>query len=107
MKCAVALTSPFLLMLAMISTAAANIEPGESRIAVGKVGAVDLQASALVVGAPVEGGMLTVGVTMKEGASVTRDGRATGFEDLRPGDWVKLKYTREGDRLIGLEVHSK
>jgi hypothetical protein len=107
MKRTAALTTAVLLSLALISTAAATIEPGEIRTAVGKVSAVDIKAGALVVEAPVEGGTLTVGVTMKGGAPVMRDGRAGSLGDLNPGDWVTLKYTREGDRLIGLEVRGR
>jgi hypothetical protein len=107
MKRTAALTTAVLLSLALISTAAATIEPGEVRTAVGRVSAVDVQAQALVVEAPVEDGSLTVGVTMKKGAPVTKDGRAAVLEDLKPGDWVTLKYTREGDRLVGLEVRTR
>ncbi len=73
----------------------------------GTVSAVDLTAAAVVVEAPIEAGMLTVGVTMKKGAAITRKGSAIGLNDIKVGDKVTLTYTREGDRLVGLDIKAR
>ncbi|UCF88868.1 MAG: hypothetical protein JSV70_01035 [bacterium] len=96
-----------LLLLAAAMVTAGTITPGETRQAVGTVSAVDLAAAAVVVEAPIEAGTLTVGVTMKKGAPVTRKGSAISLSDIKVGDKVTLTYTREGDRLVGLDIKAR
>ena len=62
---------------------ASTIQSGEVRTVTGKVSAVDVGARALVMKAPTAKGMLTVGVTMKEGAPVTKDARKVALDDLK------------------------
>ncbi|UCG39473.1 MAG: hypothetical protein JSV00_04420 [bacterium] len=94
------------LLLAAVA-AAGTIAPGETRQAVGTISAVEPAAGAVVVEAPVEAGMLTVGVTMDKGASISRKGAAIGLGDLKVGEKVTLTYTRQGDRLVGLEIRAR
>jgi hypothetical protein len=94
----------FMTVLMAVVVQAGTILPGETRTAIGRVGAVDIREAALVVDAPIEAGMLTVGVTMKPGAVISRNGKAIKLGDLKPGEKVTLIYTRKDDQLIGLEV---
>lgn len=99
----------FVLALAgMVSVAGAStIQTGEVRTVTGKVSAVDAGAGVLVMEAPTAKGMLTVGVTMKEGAPITKDKRKVTLDDLKVDETVTLKYTRENGRLIGLAVRAR
>lgn len=101
------LISMALLLLAAAVATAGTITPGETRQAVGTVSAVDLASSSVVVEAPIEAGLLTVGVTMKKDATVTRKGAAIRLADIKVGDKVTLTYTREGDRLIGVDIRAR
>ncbi len=86
---------------------ASTIRPGEVRMATGKVVAIDWDASSLVMESPTGKGMLTVGVTMKKGALIRKNKRAVGLADLKEDEPVTLKYTRDNDRLIGLEIAAR
>lgn len=96
-----------LVLLVAVSTAAKTIQPGEVRTAMGTVSAVDVQSSALVVEAPTAKGTLTVGVTMNKDATVTRKGKHVNLGDLQVGEKVTIRYTRDGDMLVGLEVRAR
>ena len=97
----------FLVLLMAVSVAGKTIQPGEVRTAVGTVSAVDVQHSALVVETPTAKGDLTIGVTMKKDAPVTRKGKNVGLGDIKVGENVTIKYGREADMLVGLEVHAR
>ncbi len=96
-----------IVLLVVATAAAGTITPGETRRAVGTISAVEPASGSLVVEAPIEAGMLTVGVTMDKGASISRKGAVIGLADLKVGEKVTLTYTRQGDRLIGLEVKAR
>jgi hypothetical protein len=85
---------------------ASTIKPGEVRIATGKVSAIDSASNALVMESPTSKGMMTVGVTMKKGASIMEKSRAISLGDLKVGKTVALRYTRENGRLIGMSVRA-
>jgi len=97
----------FLVLLLAVSVAGETIRPGEIRTAVGTVSAVDIQSSALVVETPTAKGDLTVGVTMKKDAPIMRKGKNVGLRDLKVGETVTVKYGRDGDMLVGLEVRAR
>jgi hypothetical protein len=97
----------FLVLLLAVSVAGETIRPGEVRTAVGTVSAVDIQSSALVVETPTAKGDLTVGVTMKKDAPIMRKGKNVGLRDLKVGETVTVKYGRDGDMLVGLEVRAR
>lgn len=99
----------FMLALAgMVSVAGAStIQSGEVRTVTGKVSAVDVGARALVMKAPTAKGKLTVGVTLKEDAPITKDKRKVALDDLKMDETVTLRYTRENGRLIGLAVRAR
>lgn len=97
----------FLVLLLAVSVAGETIQPGEVRTAVGTVSAVDIQSSALVVETPTAKGDLTVGVTMKKDGPVLRKGKNVGLRDLKVGETVTVKYGRDGDMLVGLEVRAR
>ena len=97
----------FLVLLMAASVAGKTIQPGEVRTAVGTVSAVDIQHSALVVETHTAKGELTIGVTMKEGAPVLRKGKNVSLGDLKVGEKVTVKYGRDDDMLVGLEVHAR
>jgi hypothetical protein len=97
----------FLVLLLAVSVAGETIRPGEVRTAVGTVSAVDIQSSALVVETPTAKGDLTVGVTMKKDAPILRKGKNVGLRDLKVGETVTVKYGRDGDMLVGLEVRAR
>ena len=97
----------FLVLLLAVSLAGKTIQPGEVRTAVGTLSAVDIQSSALVVETPTAKGDLTVGVTMKKDAPVLRKGKNVGLRDLKVGETVTVRYGRDGDMLVGLEVRAR
>ena len=97
----------FLVLLMAVSIAGKTIQPGEVRTAVGTVSAVDVPHSALVVETPTARGDLTIGVTMKKDAPVTRKGKNVNLGDLKVGETVTVQYGREADMLVGLEVHAR
>ncbi len=96
-----------LVLVVAVSAAGKTIQPGEVRTATGTVSAVDVNSSAVVVEAPTAKGMLTVGVTMGKDGTVTRKGKKVGLPDLKVGEKVTIKYTRDGDMLVGLEVRAR
>jgi hypothetical protein len=83
---------------------ASTIKPGEVRIATGKVSAIDPGSNALVMESPTSKGMMAIGVTMKEGAPIMEKSRAIRLGDLKAGETVTLRYTRENGRLIGMSL---
>lgn len=97
----------FLVLLMAVSVAGKTIQPGEVRTAVGTVSAVDLEHSALVVKAPTAKGDITIGVTMKKDAPVMRKGTNVSLRDLKVGEKVTIKYGRDDDVLVGLEVRAR
>lgn len=97
----------FLVLFMAVSVTGKTIQPGEVRTAVGTVSAVDAQQSALVVETPTAKGDLTIGVTLKKDVPVTRKGKNVSLGDLKVGEEVTVKYGREGDTLVGLEVRAR
>ena len=94
-------------LMCAIPAVAGTITEGETRSVVGDISAIDRAAPSLVVEAPIESGMLTVGVTVSSATVVTRAGAKIGLSDLRTGERVTLTYTRKGNQLIGLEVKAR
>jgi hypothetical protein len=84
-----------------------GIKPGEVRIATGKVSAIDPASRALVMESPTSKGMMSGGVTRKEGASIMKKSRAISLGDLKAGETVTLRYLRENGRLIGMNVKAR
>ena len=97
----------FLVLLIAVSVAGKTIEPGEIRTAVGTVSAIDVEQSALVVEAPTAKGDLTIGMTMKKDAPVMRRGKKVSLRDLKVGEKVTVRYGREDNMLVGLEVRAR
>ncbi len=82
----------------------ATIAPGEVRVVVGKISAVDVAYRAVVVEVPTPKGDLTVGVTLADTVTPRVDGQPIALSDISVGQTARLKYTREDDRLIGLDL---
>jgi len=80
---------------------ARTIAPGEIRVVKGKVTAVDVEHNALVVDTKIAKGILTVGVTID---ARTTFSKGKSLEDIKVGDTVILKYTREDGRLIAKSI---
>ena len=95
-----------LVLVIPVSAIGATIKEGMVRTETGKVSAIDAKAPAIVVDAPLGKKVLTIGVTMKKDAHITRKGKAVGLGDLKVGEKVSIKYTREDDRLVGLAVNA-
>ena len=84
----------------------ATIAPGEVRTAQGSLAGVDVANRSVVIEVPGSKAFV-VGVTLKEGVTPTSDGKPVSLSDLPVGKNALLKYTREGDRLVGMELKIK
>jgi len=78
-----------------------TIAPGQTRTVQGPVSAVDVEGRGLVLAVPTPKGKWTVGVTVTDS---TKFPNGTSLRDLKVGETIRLEYTREGDRLIGVSV---
>lgn len=78
-----------------------TIAPGQTRTVEGPVSAVDVEGRGLVLAVPTPKGKWTVGVTVTDS---TKFRNGMSLRDLKVGDTIRLEYTREGNRLIGVSV---
>lgn len=94
-------TAVFAWLFLMGIATARTIAPGEVRVVKGKVTAVEVEHNALVVDAKIAKGVLTVGVTVDARTAFSK-GKSLG--DIKVGDTVTLKYTREDGQLIAKSI---
>ena len=87
-----------------LSATAGTIGEGQVRVVEGKISAVDPKARAVVVEVPSKKGDMTVGVTLEQAVTPKSDGKPVNLEDVAAGNRARLKYTRKGDQLVGLEL---
>jgi hypothetical protein len=78
----------------------ATLEKGGTRVMVGKVVAVEQGSRMIVVDAPVEKGVMTIGAEVPDTAAIMAGKAAKTLSDIKVGDTVKVKYGREENRLI-------
>jgi len=78
-----------------------TIAPGQTRTVQGPVSAVDVEGLGLVLEVPTPKGKWTVGVMITDSTKF-HDGLT--LRDLRACETLRLEYTREGDRLIGVSI---
>lgn len=98
---------PWLAMLFLVPPLAAwgsTIAPGQVRVVQGKVAAVDVPHRAVVVDVAVPAGTLTVGVTLAPSVEPMGPKGALPLSDIQVGQPAVLRYTRENDRLVGLDL---
>lgn len=93
-----------LLVLTGPAWAGKTIAPGESRTVSGKVTAVVADSKTVLVEAEVEGKGMTVGVVATDKTKITAKGKAAAFSDIRTGDKVTVRYTREGGQLLAERI---
>lgn len=91
-------------LLVLPLCALATIKPGESREISGALTSVDVAGRAVVVTSALNKNEYRVGVTVPEKAMVRYKGKETELEKLPVGNRTRLLYTREGDRLLAVEL---
>jgi hypothetical protein len=94
----VALAAAGLLIIGMMT--GATLEKGGTRVMTGKVVAVEQASRMIVVDAPVQTGVMTIGAEVPDKAVITAGTAAKNLSDIKVGDTVKVKYGREENRLI-------
>lgn len=93
-----------LLVLAGQAWAGKTIAPGEFRTVSGKVTAVTPDSRTVLVEAQVGGKSMTVGVVATDKTKITAKDKAAAFSDIRTGERVTVRYTREGDQLLAERI---
>lgn len=87
-----------------LPVSADTIAPAQVRVVEGTVSAVDVMHRAVVLDVPTSAGELTVGVTLAPDAEIYRGAHAGSLQEVSVGERASLRYTREGDRLVGLRL---
>ena len=78
-----------------------TIALGQTRTVQGPVSAVDVEGRGLVLEVPTPKGKWTVGVTI---TNSTKFHDSLTLRDLKVGESIRLEYTRQNDRLIGVSI---